>query len=136
MSTMTRPRRSAAPPDTGNRCALLRWQGREGNRLLFTVASRSAAGTEYRGSVHLVTRAVTCNCKGHTTHGACWHAAAALEGAWRYEETLEVQRTLDSDWLAQQVDVLAPSQLGGVVALAWLAAKRVLAERTDTTVAA
>lgn len=136
MPSATRPRRDSAPVDNGNRCALLRWQGREGNWLIATVPSRSRSGVSYTVRVHLVTDAAICTCAGYTSHKHCWHVDAAHEGAWRYEETLEVQRTLDSDWLAQLVNDLSPSRLDGVVVLAWLAAQRVLAERSHSTMAA
>ena len=131
------PRRTQAPPvDNGNLCAALRWVGRVGNRLTATAPSRSQAGREHHITVHLVTDAVTCDCTGYTTHRHCWHVDAAREGAVRYLDTLEVLRASAPGFPELQTELLAPSRLGGVVALAWLAAKRVAAERQTTATAA
>lgn len=131
----TRAKAPAAAPL--NAPALLRWQGRDGNWLTAVAKSASRPGVWHRVRVHLVTDAANCTCSGYTSHKHCWHVEAAREGAWRYNDTLEVMRTtLDDAWLALEVECLAPSQIGGVVALAWLAAKRVQAERTPTHEAA
>jgi hypothetical protein len=115
---------------------LLRWVGREGNWLVATAASRSRAGVTYRVRVHLVTRAATCDCPSSQARGYCWHVAAAREGAWRYNDTLEVLRASAPGFPELQTELLAPARLDGVVALAWLAAKRVAAERQTTATAA
>ena len=132
---MPHQRRAAAPAVEPDRsCAALRWVGREGNWLVADAPSRSRQGVTYRVCVHLVTRAVKCTCP--STKGYCWHRAAALEGAWRYLDTLEVLRASAPGFPELQTELLAPARLDGVVALAWLAAKRVAAERQTTATVA
>lgn len=133
---MAERRRKAPSVEPDRSCAALRWVGRVGNKLTATAPSRSRPGAAHTITVHLVTDAVTCDCTGHTTHKHCWHVAAAREGAMRYNDTLEVLRACPTPFLEDQARLLAPSQLGGVVALAWLAAKRVLWERQSTAQAA
>lgn len=132
---MSSERRSSAPADKGNRCALLRWVGREGNWLVADAPSRSRENATYRVRVNVRDpRITTCDCRAK--RGTCWHVAAAREGAMRYLDTLEVLRASAPGFPELQTELLAPSRLDGVVALAWLAAKRVVAERHSTATAA